>query len=117
VLIVTLAYGGGPADAPEFSILRVFRLECSISRIADRTGQFFQPAAGEDFLKFVEKRVMHQAIRRQRLAACDLEFTAGKVSDLPAGLFDYQHSRGRIPGVEIKFPEAVEPSRRYIAQI
>src|SRR5579862_1239419 len=60
---------------------------------------------------------MYQSIGRESLAAGDVEFSAGKVSDLASGLLHDEHACRRIPGIEIEFPEAVETARRDVAQI
>src|SRR6202167_131350 len=75
--------------------------ETPILRVTDRTRQFVQSPPREDFLKFVEQRAMHQTIRRHRLSAGDLEFSARKVRNLPPSLFYDQHAGRRIPGFEI----------------
>ena len=92
-------------------------LEASILRICERAGQFFQSPACQDFTELVDQRVMNQPIRGKRLAACNLEFTACKIADFAASLLHDQHSCRSVPGIEIELPEAVEPSRRDVAEI
>src|SRR5580698_1040378 len=93
------------------------RLDASVFRISDRTGQLFQSAAGKDLREFAEKSFMHQSVGRDRFAAGNLKFAAGKVRNLSAGFFDDKHPGGSVPGIEIKFPKAVITPGGNIAQI
>ena len=60
---------------------------------------------------------MQQPIRRQGFAAVDLEGPALKVRNFAAGLFDNQHARSRVPGIEVELPEPVEAAAGHAAQV
>src|ERR1022692_2282407 len=60
---------------------------------------------------------MHKSVGRQRLAAVDLKRRPVEAADLSASYFHDEHTRGRIPRIEIEFPETVEAPAGYVAQI
>ena len=60
---------------------------------------------------------MQQTIRGQGLTAVELEGPAFEIRHFAARLFDNQHTRGRVPGIEIELPEAVEASAGHAAQV
>ena len=68
-------------------------------------------------LNSASKSVVDETVGTQGLAAGDLKWTAGKISDTPAGFLHKQHAGSGIPRIEIELPETVEASRGYIAEI
>ncbi len=60
---------------------------------------------------------MQQAIRGHRFAAVEFKWRSIETSHFAASLFHDQHARCRVPGIEIKLPEAVEAPGSYVAQI
>src|SRR5579862_1189423 len=82
-----------------------------------RAGQWFQITSRKDLPELVQERVVYQSIRSQSLAAVDLKGPSVEIADLSSRLFDDQHTRGCVPGIEIKFPEAIKASAGHAAQI
>ena len=60
---------------------------------------------------------MHQTIRGQGFAAVELKRSAVEIRHFAACLFNDQHPRSRIPGIEIELPESVETSAGHAAQV
>src|ERR1700722_3264453 len=89
----------------------------SLFLISAWIGQCFQAAAGEDFLKFMEQRVMHQPVRGQRLAAVQLKRRAVKTADVASGFFHNQNARRCVPRIEIELPKAIEATTGDVAQV
>jgi len=65
----------------------------------------------------MHQRIMKQSVGRERLAAVQLKRRTIETADLASGLFNDQHARSRVPGIEIEFPEAVVASAGHIAEI
>src|SRR5580658_1913303 len=60
---------------------------------------------------------MHQSVRCQSFATVQLEWPTLKVGHCPSGFLHDQHTRRRIPRVEVEFPESIEASTSDAAKI
>src|ERR1700730_815537 len=73
----------------------------SYSSVLVNIGQGFQSSPFENLRELIEQRAMHQAICGQGLAAVQLEDAAAKIRQLAACFFDHQHTRSRVPRIEV----------------
>src|SRR5581483_195756 len=87
------------------------------SDVFARVRQLIQSAALKDRRELAQERLVDQAIRSQRLAAVDVEWSTIEAADHSSRLFDHQHARRGIPGIEVEFPEAIESPRGNTAQV
>src|ERR1700756_4071158 len=89
----------------------------SLSLVFAGLRQRNEPSSRKDLLEFVQKRVVHQSVRRQCLTAVQFKRRSVEAADLAARFFHDEHAPSGIPGIEIKFPEAIEAAAGDIAQI
>src|SRR5437868_14271399 len=59
---------------------------------------------------------MHKLVRCQSLAAVELERSTAHVGNLASRVLHDQHTRRRIPRIEVEFPEPVETTAGDTAQ-
>src|SRR5580704_14031762 len=96
------------------SVSPVFKV---LSLVNPRIRQRFQTPPREDVCELTQQRVVNQTIRAQGFAAVEFERRSIKSRDLAAGFFHDQHSRRRIPGIQIELPETVVAATGHVAQI
>src|SRR5205807_75632 len=82
-----------------------------------RIGQRLEISPGEYVAELIQQRFVHQAIRGQRLAAVELEWSPVETAGLASSFFDDEHTRRRIPGIQVELPKTVEASAGHIAQV
>src|SRR5438046_1209312 len=90
---------------PTESRPRVFR-PLSFTCILPRIGQWFHPPASKDFLKLAQQRFVKKSVAGERLPAIQLKLPAGKSCHPSASFLRDQNSRGRVPRIQIEFPES-----------
>ena len=89
----------------------------SVLRVLDRAGERFETASGKNFLKFVHESLMDKAVAGKGFAAVDVERAAGHVGDNAPSLLHDEDPRGRVPRIQVEFPETVIASAGYIGEI
>src|SRR5713101_6730515 len=80
-------------------------------------GQRLQAVPFEDLRELIEQRAVHLTIRSQSFLAVQLKGAAVKIRHFATRLFDDQHARSRVPGIEVELPESVEASAGHAAQV
>src|SRR5438309_10835161 len=60
---------------------------------------------------------MHKLVRCQSLAAVELERSTAHVGNLASRFLHEQHTRRRIPRIEVEFPEPVQTPAGDTAQV
>ena len=88
-----------------------------LTLINPRIGQRIEVTTIKDSLKLFDKRVVDQTVRCQGFFAVELKWRSVKTTDFASGFLDDQRPGCRIPRIEIEFPESVEATARYTAQV
>ncbi len=79
--------------------------------------QRFQASSGKNVFKLLQQSVVNQTVRGHGFLAVEFEGCTVEARHRAARLLHDQHTRRRVPGIEIELPEAIEASRSHITQI
>src|SRR5260370_17844470 len=76
--------------------------------------QRFQASSGKNVFKLLQQSVVNQTVRGHGFLAVEFEGGTVEARHRAARLLHDQHTRRRVPGIEIELPETIEPSRTHV---